>query len=346
MSKMHPLTPSPSGNHQQKLSQGRRLGLTLRYRRLCSTTEINQVGLTPCPTSSPSDLHALAVYADPQTAQFWVDVFGIGSQRGYTKAAGSHAVMAPLAGIGSGRFASLRSGGAVQPGQGVEHRGNSLVVHDLVTGKTALEIKQATAGPLAWSCQGTALAAGEARNRVGVWDARSGARIGRVVGHIDEVTHAAFTPDSKLVTLSRDGTVRITDPQTARTLSKLEVDATSGTNPRALAVSPDGQSVVSLWGATLLIWLPCAGQLTSYGLHAARGSEGWPLCISPDCRWMACRTEDGFDIVDVAAGSVVWEGGGGAAMFTAAAFSTDGKVLVLGRMDGVVEVWDVEEREG
>lgn len=328
-----------------KLSQGRCFGLTLRYRRHCSTTEITQVGLTPSLASSPSDLCAFAVYDDAQTTQPWVDVFGISSQRGYAKAAGSYAVLAPLAGVSSGRLASFCRG-TVPLGRAAEHRrGSSVVVRDLVTGRTTLEIKHATAGPLAWSRQGTALAAGEARNRVGVWDARSGLRTGRVVGHIDEVINAAFTPDSELVTTSRDGTVRITDPRTSRTLSKLEVDAGS-TNPRALAVSPDGGSIVSLWGTTLHIWLPRTGQLTSWGLHAARGSEGWPLCISPDCRWMACRTEKGFDVVEVATGCIVWEGGcESAAMFTAGAFSFDSRVLVLGTVDGFVEIWDVGREE-
>lgn len=164
---------------------------------------------------------------------------------------------------------------------------------------------------------------------------------------MDEVTHAAFTGDLTLVTLSKDGTVRVTDPRWARTLHKLEAND-YGAKPRILGVSPDGKSIAAVWGANMHLWLPGAGELTSYGLQAARGSEGWPLCISLDCGRMACRTEDGFDVVDVAAGSVAWEqrGGegeaGGAAMMTAGAFSTDGRVLVLGRMDGVVEFWDME----
>lgn len=236
----------------------------------------------------------------------------------------------------------------MQPGQGAGHHhgGGTITVRDFATGKAAVELKEATSGPVVWSRDGGALAAGEGRNRVGVWDVRSGARLGRVVGHVDEVTHAAFTPDRMLVTLSRDGTVRLTDPRTARTLSKLE---TGGAHrPRALAVSPDGRSVVSLWGTTVHIWLPQAGHLTSYDLRATRRAEGWPLAVSPDGRWMACRTEEGFDVVDVASGRVAWERIEGedlhaSGMATAAAFSTDGRVLLLGRMNGAVEVWDVEK---
>ncbi|POR37511.1 NADP-dependent alcohol dehydrogenase 6 [Tolypocladium paradoxum] len=318
------------------------LSLSLRYRRLCSKTEITSVGI------SPSSASAFATYAAPQTAQPWIDFFDLSSQRGYTKAAGSHAVFGPP-GAGGSRVATLRDW-TVQLGQGVEyHHGSTVMVRDFATGKTAVELKEATSGPVVWSRDGGALAAGEGRNRLGVWDVRSGARLGRVVGHIDEVTHAAFTPDRSLVTLSRDGTVRLTDSRTARTLSRLEIEGS--TNPRALAVSPDGRSVVSLWGTTVHIWLPQTSHLTSYDLRATRRAEGWPLAVSPDGRWMACRTEAGFDVVDVASGRVAWERDEGedayaSGMVTAAAFSTIGRVLLLGRMNGAVEVWEVEEKTG
>jgi WD40 repeat protein len=169
------------------------------------------------------------------------------------------------------------------------------------------------------------------------------------MSHIDKVTHAAFMPDQKLVTLSRDGTVRITDPRTSKTVAKLEIEGTGSTNPRLLAVSPNGRTIVSLWGTTVHIWLPQANHLTSYNLTSTRTTEGWPLSISPDARWMLSRTETGFDIVDVASGRIAWEvheDGGVGDMVTAASFSADTTVLILGRMNGSVEVWDLDEESG
>ncbi|PHH89059.1 hypothetical protein CDD83_6704 [Cordyceps sp. RAO-2017] len=341
--------PSPSPFEGRGPASG--LGLRLRCRRVCSATEITSVGIsaghetsTEPSSSSPS---ALAGYTAPQTAQPWIDAFDVSSRRGATKMAGSHAVPAPL----GGRVATMRAS-TTQRGQGAQHHpSGSLCIRDLGTGKTVLDLRQAVAEPVAWSRDGNVLAAGDARGSVGVWDARSGARVGMVVGHIDRVTHAAFMPGLTLVTLSRDGTARITDARTARTLSRLETDV-PGARPRALAVSPDGRSVISLWGTTVHTWLPETGDLASYDLRSTRRAEGWPLCISPDCRWMACRTEDGFDLVDLASGAVAWEerrfgdADDCASMITAAAFSTDGKMLILGRMDGIVEIWDVEKREG
>ncbi|KJZ74916.1 hypothetical protein HIM_05647 [Hirsutella minnesotensis 3608] len=338
-----------SYNMSTRLSKdcGSRLSLSLRYRRVCSTTEITSVGIASIDSSS--EPCAFAICTASQTALPWIDIFSLTTQRGLTKVAGSNAVFSPYSDVGSGRFATLRIG-QPQPGQAGELPcGGSVLIRDCRNGKTSLEIKHAATGPVAWSCDGTAVAAGEGRNRMGVWDSRSGARIGRVIGHIDEVTHAAFAPNLKLVTLSRDGMVRITDPKTAKTLARLEVDG-SRTNPRALAVAPSGRCIVSLWGTTIHVWTPEAGQVTSYSLNSTRRTEGWPLCISSDCRWMACRTECGFDVVDLASGTVVWEErrdvveDGVMGMVTAGAFSSDGALLILGRMDGVVEVWDVEER--
>ncbi|RFU79130.1 hypothetical protein TARUN_3079, partial [Trichoderma arundinaceum] len=215
----------------------------------------------------------------------------------------------------------------------------TLIVRDFATGKTIVELKEASA-PIAWSPGGRAIAAAEPRHRIGVWDARSGTRLGRVPGHIDAVTHVAFTPASDLVSLSRDGTLRVTNPGTSKTLYKLEIESPGNPNPRALAVSPDGSTIVSVWGTSVYVWIPQHGHLTSYRLASTRTREGWPLCISPDCRYIASWTEDGFDIMDVASGSVICTQDGGA-LVTSADFSADGTMLLVGRINGDVEVWDI-----
>lgn len=318
------------------------LTLIRRYQCVSAKTEITSVGMSPTSSSLAS---AFSVYATPSTGQSWVDVFDLSSQKGYTKVTGSQAALAP-AGAAKNRVATIRDW-TVQVGQGVEyHHGSTVLVRDLCTGKMIVELKGAVSGPVVWSRDGIAIAAGEGNGRMGVWDARTGARLGRVVSHIDKITHAAFTPDHKLVTLSRDGTVRVTDPRTAKTITKLEIEGRGSTNPRQLAVCPNGRTIVSLWGTMVHIWLPQTNYLTSYNLNATRATEGWPLCISPDLRWMVNRTENGFDVVDVASGLIAWEvreNDSVGSMVTAAAFSADTKVLLLGRMNGTVEAWDLEE---
>lgn len=308
-----------------------RLDLSLRYQRACSRAEITSVGI------APSTSAAYAIYSSGQITKSWIDIFDLAIQRSCTKTGGPHAVFGPQ----GNRIATLRDW-SVQLAGGVEFQHSStVIIRDFTTGKTVTELKEARSEPVVWSHDGRFIAAGEGRNRMGMWDVKTGTRVGRVVSHIDNVIHAAFTSDLHLVTLSRDGTLRITNPVTMKTISRLEVS--SSTNPRALAVSPDGTRIVSIWGTTVNIWLPRTNDLTSYNLNTVRRTEGWPLCISPDCRYMACWTEDGFDIMDVSTGAVVFERQEDV-LITSGAWSADGGVLVLGRMDGVVQVWDVRDR--
>lgn len=314
------------------------LELELRHQRPCSRAEITSVGISPGSTS------AFAVYSGDQKDQSWIDIFDLEKprQRGYLKVTGPHAAFGPGPGASS-RIATLRDW-TVQIGGGVEyHHATTVMVRDYNSGKIAVELKEARSGPVVWSRDGKAIAAIEGRGRMGVWDASTGVRLGRIVSHIDEITHAAFTPDDNLVTLSRDGTLRLSNPRTSKTISRLEIEGSSNSNnPRALAVSQDGKTVVSVWGNTVHLWLPQASHLTSYRLNTVRRTEGWPLCFSPDGRYLACWTEEGFDIMDVVSGSILYERNGGA-LVTAGAFSADGSVLLLGRMNGGIEVWDISQ---
>ncbi|CAH0048982.1 unnamed protein product [Clonostachys solani] len=324
-----------------------RVSLSLRCRHACARSEITHVSLT--------DTAALAVYVSPPPASLsWVDTFSLtrkpGKLASLSKSSGSYGAFPPsIAASNTTVYAALKDW-TIRVSGGIEYcHSSSVLVRDLDSGKTLLEIKDAGRSPITWSRDARLVAAGEANNpeRMGIWDAKTGARAGRVISHIDAVTHAAFAPPSSsastsstLVTLSRDGTLRITDPLTSRTVARLEL---ASRNPRALAVAPHGNTIVSIWDSSLYVWHPRSGDLTSYALSATRQAEGWPLCISPDCRYVACRTEDGFDLMDVSSGVVVF-GMTTESIVTAAAFSSDSSVLLLGRMDGILELWDISEK--
>ena len=252
-------------------------------------------------------------------------MFSVTTRRNLTKIGGPNGFLSP-----SGkRVASIRDI-LLHPATNEHRHSTALTILDVATGKPVADIRDSQKEPVAWRGDGDAIAAAEGkRHQLGIWDIKTGRRIGKVVSHYDKVTHAAFL-DNHIVTMSRDGTLRITDVATSKTISKLEVEGV----PRLLSVSSHGQ-IVSVWSNTVYIWYPGTNQVTSYKLPMVREIEGWPLDVSRDGRYMVCRTEDGFDVMDVNSGETVFENTNG--MITAAAFGE--RYLVTGKENGV-EVWD------
>ena len=322
--------------------------LNLRTQRICSRTEITAVGVSTSTTSAPA---IFAIYKGAPATISWIDVFSLNSGAAISKISGSAAGFGPSTGGASTqqRLATLRDWSAAIGKAGEEVRyATSVLVRDLTAGKTLVEIKNVERGPIAWSVDGRLIAAAEEGGlRVGVWDARNGERRGRVMGHNAEVTHARFTPEGRLVTLSKDGVVRMSNIQRGRTEARLMLP-TNGGMPKMLELSEDGRTVMIILGSNVFTWVPEIGTIDSYDMDAKRRTEGWPLCAGAHGRWVVNRTEDGFDVMDMRSGEVVGEvrrQETEGVTYTSGAWiegvGNEG-VVVMGRMDGVVEIWDVK----
>ncbi|KXX77396.1 Guanine nucleotide-binding protein subunit beta-like protein [Madurella mycetomatis] len=228
-----------------------------------------------------------------------------------------------------------------------------LEIYDLRRRTRLLKADPPVTAPVAWSPDGSTLAGVSARDPsrvmlVSVAPGPGAGRIGTVLmGHMDAVTQLAFLPPvawsawagAALVTAGRDGYVRVTSVDSGRTLHKIEIGARAPAN--ILRVSPDGRLVVTVWGRDVVLWHLDTGRVHNYNLNAVRQTEGWPLCVSPDCRYLACRTEDGFDVSDVLTGKFRGEFARVGAPITAAAFDRDGSRLVVGDYTGELQVFEV-----
>jgi WD40 repeat protein len=196
--------------------------------------------------------------------------------------------------------------------------------------------------PLAWSPSGKLLAGASSTvpSRIYVFNVATGLLVGSIPHHTDDLTHLAFTPDgTSIVSLSKDGSGIITSLASGRVVRKFEVGGRH--NPSLLRVSPDGQTVASVWGSDVMVWSPFTGQMTTWNLSAVRESHGVALAISPDCRFLACRSEDGFDVADLLTGKFRGEVAMQASFVTTVAFSFDGKKLVTGKHNGEVMLYDL-----
>jgi len=230
-----------------------------------------------------------------------------------------------------------------------------LNIYNYATGSRVAQVKRAGVRPFSFSPDGTYLAVRGPRGRVEIVSAANGKGVAVVRSHTDEVVDAKFTSDgSALVTMSRDGTLRVTSTATWQGISKLEV--AEWRNPVFLAL-PLTQSnvIVSVWGRKVYLWNPDTGALDKWDLDlgdentGATANEGWPLAASPNLKYLCCRTEQGADVREVASGRVLCRLGFGAGFATSAAWSADSRILALGRMvggvfgvgTGRVDFWEV-----
>ena len=227
-------------------------------------------------------------------------------------------------------------------------------VYDLGRRCRRLKADLPVQAPVAWSHEGDVLAAASSRDpsRIVVVPRGGGggrAQVARVLlAHTDAVTQLAFAPAAAgprpgaLVSAGRDGYVRVTDVASGRTLQRIEVGAGRAAAPSLLRVSPDGALVATVWGRDVVLWHLDTGRVRAYSLTVVRpAAEGWPLCISPDCRYLACRTEDGFDVSDLDTGRFRGEFARSGPTVTAAAFDSTGTRLAVGDFAGNLEMFEV-----
>ncbi|CAG8566702.1 3551_t:CDS:10 [Ambispora gerdemannii] len=95
---------------------------------------------------------------------------------------------------------------------------------------------------------GSTLASGHLDNNLRFWDVRSGKDIKELTGiHLGQITSVAVSPDgSKVMTNSRDNTIKLVDLRTYEVVQTLHADGyKNGTNWSRACYSPDGRYVAA-----------------------------------------------------------------------------------------------------
>jgi WD40 repeat protein len=88
---------------------------------------------------------------------------------------------------------------------------------------------------------------------VTIWDTKSWTLVHTLRAHAQQVSGVTYSPDgSRLVTASRDGTVRVWDVDAGQQVCALKP---SSLYVNSIAFSPDGQRIATgNWNATVNMW--------------------------------------------------------------------------------------------
>jgi WD40 repeat protein len=215
----------------------------------------------------------------------------------------------------------------------------------------------------AFSPDGRTLATGDGQGNVIVWDVSEGRAIETFEGHNDAITGVAFGPDGRtLYTTSADSTARIWDVAGYRRLARPfrtnTVNDTSGSSPRAFALSPDGHTLAAARRDGRVDLIDAETLRRTGGFEAFADRSALAIQYSPDGRRLAVAGQGG--------GVGLWYAGSGKRVgpllsaprgprnvnthnVRALAFGPGGLLAAaevggLGKRAGAVRIWELDER--
>jgi WD40 repeat protein len=189
---------------------------------------------------------------------------------------------------------------------------------------------------LAFSPDGTRLAAACYELVVRVWDAGTGQEVFRCKGHNAIVHRVRFSPDGRLLaSAGEDGTVRLWDARTGQEALVLK-GHTKGV--LSVAFSSDGTRLASGgWDETVKVWDTVTGQEVK-SFKALGNSHA--VTISPDGTLLAAIGVSGLNVWDLRTGKQAFSQQDRVPVPRNAVFSPDGRRLATGYLGGAV-LWDV-----
>ena len=220
---------------------------------------------------------------------------------------------------------------------------HNLRLWDAETARLVADLKGHTdrVRSVAFSPDGSLLAAAGSDCVIWLWEARSGKPVNTLSGHTDAVRKLCFSPDGRfLASASNDQTVRIWDIAT----SQIHWQFQCMEKCSAVAFAPDGSSLaVADEGGDVSLWNVETGD-RSGTIHSDH-DQLLALAFSPDGRSLVTAGSSRvIKLWDVLTRQEELALSGHAAQINGLAFSPDGHTLASCSHDGAVKLWSDHEQ--
>jgi len=165
----------------------------------------------------------------------------------------------------------------------------------------------------------------------------------KLEGHTGDINSVAFSPDGNLVvTASAEGTARVWEAATGKTLGELRGHSNS---VNSASFSPDGKFIVTasddatvrLWDATRFAFVRNIGGTYPRAVSSAE--------YSPDGRFIVAASAEAAWLCDPVRGELVRKLEGHTGEVNSASFSPDSSLIVTASADNTARVWNVQTGE-
>jgi WD40 repeat protein/serine/threonine protein kinase len=201
---------------------------------------------------------------------------------------------------------------------------------------------------VAYSPDGSRIAAAMRDGSISIWDARSGAAIQTLREHETAVTALSFDPDgAHLASGAWDGTAIVWDLRNGKPVNRMKLAA----NVVSLAFNSAGDRLLIACGnvahpassdSMVTLWQPVGGQTPVRQFRLPANVNGtWAAAMSRDGRTVAATSPAGVFVWDALNGKLTGSAyASQSSAPTAIAFSPDGSRLVSGTITGGLRVFD------
>jgi len=217
---------------------------------------------------------------------------------------------------------------------------------DAISGRPNLVALAETSSALsvAFSRDGTRIAAGGVGGELLMWDVSTGRLVHRFAGHQDAVWSLTFSPDGRtLVSTARDGTVRVWDAVGGRLVRTL---VGHKGQVFGVAFTPDGALIGTVGeDTTWRLWDATTGREVRRG--TSQDNQLRSIAFSPNGTEFATAglSSTVVSVWSVTLGRELRSFDGHTASIFALAYSPDGKRLLTASMDKTARIWDARTGE-